>query len=218
MRRVVKAPARWQRLVTLAAGFGEELPDAPSSVALARFLSRRRAADPDRFADLSLSVVKLMGPGEYAIERAGESHDGHFGLAVQDYTHSTAPNRRFADLITQRQVKAAIVDSAPPYSDEELTALAERCTQKENDARHVERQTRKQAAALLLSDRIGEPFDAIVTGVTTHGTFVRLLHPPAEGRVTRGEEGLDVGDKVRVVLDSTSPARGFIDFARSGAV
>ena len=215
IRRVVKAPERWQRIVALAQQSGDALPAEPSSMALAAFLERRKLAAPDTFADLSLSVVKLMGPGEYALERAGDRHDGHFGLAVTDYTHSTAPNRRFADLVTQRLLEAALRKVAPPYTDEELAAIALRCTQKENDARKVERTTRKQAAALLLSDRIGQEFDSIVTGATDKGTFVRLLDPPAEGRVVHGEAGLDVGDHVRVKLLATEPRKGFIDFARA---
>jgi len=212
IRRVVKAPERWQRIVTLAGESGEVLPGEPSARALAEFLDKRKLAAPDTFADLSLSVVKLMGPGEYALERPGESHDGHFGLAVTDYTHSTAPNRRFADLVTQRLVKAVLTGTKCPYSDDELAAIAARCTQKENDARKVERTTRKQAAAVFLSGRIGQEFDAIVTGANDKGTFVRLLKPPAEGRVIRGEAGLDVGDHVRVRLEATEPRKGFIDF------
>jgi VacB/RNase II family 3'-5' exoribonuclease len=215
IRRVVKAPERWQRIVTLAAECGDALPAEPSSLALSEFLDRRKQAAPDTFADLSLSVVKLMGPGEYALERPGEPHDGHFGLAVLDYSHSTAPNRRFADLVTQRLVKAALVHTRSPYSDEELAQVALHCTQKENDARKVERTTRKQAAAVFLGDRIGQEFDAIVTGATEKGTFARLLTPPAEGRVVRGEAGLDVGDHVRVRLVATEPRKGFIDFVRA---
>ena len=216
IRRVVKAPERWQRLVTLAEGLGESLPPAPSSVALSEFMAKRKAASPDAFADLSLAVVKLMGPGEYALERAFHPHDGHFGLAMQDYTHSTAPNRRFADLVTQRLLKAALDGSAPPYSDDELAVIALRCTDKENDARKVERTTRKQAAALLLSDHLGEEFASVVTGVTPKGSFVRLIDPPAEGRVVKGYEGLDVGDHVRVKLVAAEPSKGFIDFVRVG--
>jgi VacB/RNase II family 3'-5' exoribonuclease len=212
IRRVVKAPERWQRIVALAAQTGDVLPAQPSSRALSAYLEHRKQAAPDTFADLSVSVVKLMGPGEYALERPGEPHDGHFGLAVTDYTHSTAPNRRFADLVTQRLIKAALAGAQCPYSDDELAAIAARCTQKENDARKVERTTRKQAAALFLSDRIGQKFDAIVTGAAEKGTFVRLLDPPAEGRIVQGEQGLDVGDHVRVRLVATEPSRGFIDF------
>jgi exoribonuclease-2 len=215
IRRVVKAPERWQRIVALSEQCGDTLPPEPSSRALAAFLRRRKLAAPDTFADLSLAVVKLMGPGEYALERPGEPHDGHFGLAVADYTHSTAPNRRFADLVTQRLLKGVLAREACPYSNEELAAIASRCTTKENDARKVERTTRKQAAALLLSDRLGEQFDAIVTGAADKGTFVRLLKPAAEGRLVRGEAGLDVGDHVRVRLVDTEPRRGFIDFVRA---
>jgi len=215
LRRIVKAPERWARIVTLAAQSGDSLPAEPSSRALSEFLDRRKRVAPDTFADLSLSVVKLMGPGEYAYEKAGESHDGHFGLAVVDYTHSTAPNRRFPDLVTQRLVKAALAKTKCPYWDEELAGIASHCTQKENDARKVERTTRKQAAALFLGDRIGHEFDAIVTGAAEKGTFVRLVEPPAEGRVVHGEAGLDVGDHVRVRLVATEPRKGFIDFVRA---
>ncbi len=215
LRRIVKAPERWARIVTLAQTMNDTLPADPSSLALSEFLDRRKKAAPDTFADLSLAVVKLMGPGEYAYEKAGEAHDGHFGLAVLDYTHSTAPNRRFPDLVTQRLVKAALATAKCPYTDDELAGVAAHCTQKENDARKVERTTRKQAAALFLADRIGNEFDAIVTGATDKGTFVRLIDPPAEGRVVQGEAGLDVGDHVRVRLTATEPQRGFIDFARA---
>lgn len=215
IRRVVRTPERWPRIVELAQGFGENLPEEPDSRALAAFLSRRKAADPEHFPDLSLSIVKLMGPGEYTVERAGAEGEGHFGLAVHDYTHSTAPNRRYADLITQRLVKAVIARRTPPYTEAELCEIAERCTEREDAARKVERQMRKAAAAVLLGERIGESFDAIVTGVSAKGTFVRLISPPADGRVVQGEEGMDVGDKVRVRLLSTEPERGFIDFARA---
>lgn len=215
VRRVVKAPERWQRIVALARGCGDELPEEPSSRALSAFLDRRKAAAPETFGDLSLSVVKLMGPGEYALERPGQPDDGHFGLAVTDYTHSTAPNRRFADLVTQRLVKAVLARGPCPYTDAELGAIAARCTQKENDARKVERTTRKQAAAVFLGERIGEEFEAIVTGVADKGTFARLVSPPAEGRIVQGEAGLDVGDRVRVRLLATEPRKGFIDFARA---
>jgi exoribonuclease-2 len=215
IRRVVKAPERWARIVALAHQSGDVLPPEPSSRALAAFLDRRKAATPDTFADLSVSVVKLMGPGEYVLERPGEPHDGHFGLAVQDYTHSTAPNRRFADLVTQRLVKAALAGAPPPYSDEDLGAIATHCTLMENAERKVERTTRKQAAAVYLAGRIGQEFDAIVTGAADKGTFARLVDPPAEGRIIRGETGLDVGDHVRVKLVATEPSKGFIDFVRA---
>ena len=210
--RIVKTPKRWDRIVELARLAGTELPSEPSPVALSAFLSAQKAAHPAKFADLSLSVVKLLGPGEYVLSLPGAAHDGHFGLAVQDYNHSTAPNRRFADLVTQRLLKAAADKRPSPYSDQELADAATRCTQKENDARKVERVMRKVAAALFLSTRIGETFDAIVTGVTPSGTFVRLLDPPAEGRIVSGEKGLDVGDSARVKLTATAPEKGFIDF------
>lgn len=216
IRRVVSTPERWPRIAEIARGFGENLPDEPDSLALAAFLTRRRAADPIHFPDLSLSVVKLMGPGEYRVERAGAEGEGHFGLAVSDYTHSTAPNRRYADLVAQRLLKSAITRAPAPYTEAELREIAERCTEREDAARKVERLMRKAAAAVLLGQRTGETFDAIVTGVSAKGTFVRLIAPPAEGRVMRGEQGMDVGDRVRVRLISTEPERGFIDFARAG--
>ncbi len=215
IRRIVKTPKRWDRIVALAEALGEKLPKDPDSVALETFLEKQHVANPVGFPDLSLSVVKLLGPGEYDLERAGSPHTGHFGLAVQDYTHSTAPNRRFADLVTQRLLKAALVSAPPAYSDEELDAIAKHCTEKEDDARKVERFMRKVAAAALLSTHVGETFDAIVTGAAAKGTFVRLVKPPAEGRVVRGEKGMDVGDQVRVKLVATEPTRGFIDFARA---
>ena len=215
IRRVVKAPERWNRIVALAKAVGESLPNAPDPVALTGFLARRRAADPDHYPDLSLSVVKLLGPGEYALLKAGEASEGHFGLAVHDYTHSTAPNRRFADLVTQRLLKDVLVTGATGYSDEALATIAAHCTRMEDAARKVERTCRKQAAALLLADRIGQTFDAIVTGATPKGTFVRTLALPVEGMVVHGQEGMDVGDRVRVRLTGANPDRGFIDFVRA---
>jgi ribonuclease R len=213
IRRVVRVPKRWDRIVAVAAGFGVTLPAQPDSKALADFLDARRAADPLHFPDLSLSIVKLLGPGEYVLDKPGPADDqGHFGLAVHDYSHATAPNRRYADLVTQRLVKAAAANSPAPYSDDELAAIAKQCTERENAANRVERISRKSAAALLLHDRIGSTFDAIVTGVNQDGTYVRLLSPPAEGRVVRGEAGMDVGERVRVKLMSTDARRGFIDF------
>ena len=214
LRRVLRSPQRWERIVALAAGFGEHLPHAPSAVALNAFLERRRDADPERFPDTSLTVVKLLGRGEYVAERPGERADGHFGLAVSDYTHSTAPNRRYPDLLTQRLLKAALADERPPYGNDELAALAAHCTAQEDNAAKVERQVRKSAAALLLATRIGEQFDAFVTGSSEKGTWVRIAHPAAEGRVVRGYEGLDVGDRVRVELVHTDVPRGFVDFAK----
>jgi exoribonuclease-2 len=213
IRRVVRAPKRWDRIVALAASLGTKLPQEPDARALSEFLAERRAADPARFADVSLSVVKLLGPGEYVLQRATEPDVGHFGLAVEDYTHSTAPNRRYPDLVTQRLLKAAAARAAQPYSDDSLTGIAAHCTTRENEARKVERTMRKVAAAAMLSTRIGDEFDAIVTGASPKGTYVRLRRPPAEGRVVVGERGLDVGDKVRVRLDSVEVERGWVDFA-----
>ncbi len=214
IRRVVKAPERWNRMITLAQTLGEKLPAEPDSGALAQFLTKRRAADPDHFPDLSLSIVKLMGPGEYAVLLPGQKAEGHFGLAVPDYTHSTAPNRRFADLVMQRLLKSILAGNGTPYPNEVLTAVATRCTLMEDAARKVERTSRKQAAAQLLAGRIGDSFDAIVTGANPKGTFVRTINPPAEGMVVRGQHGMDVGDRVTVKLLSADPARGFIDFGR----
>lgn len=215
IRRVVKKPERWERIVALAAQQGEKLPADPDSKALNDFLTRRKAADPDHFADLSLAVVKLMGPGEYVLQRPGDPEQGHFGLAVQNYTHSTAPNRRFADLLTQRLIKTALNGATSPYSDDELAGIARNCTLKEDAARKVERQVSKVLAALAMSRRIGEIFDAIVTGVTPHGTFVRVLKPHIEGLLLRGQEQVDVGDKLRVKLVKTDVRRGYIDFVRA---
>jgi exoribonuclease-2 len=215
IRRVVKTPERWDRIVQLAAQSGERLPSQPDSKALNDFLTRRKAADPDHFPDLSLAVIKLMGPGEYVLERPGDLVQGHFGLAVQDYTHSTAPNRRFADVATHRILKALIGKRPQPYSEDELNAIAQNCTAKEDAARKVERGMTKRIAAVAMCHRIGENFDAIVTGVTSHGTFVRVLQRRVEGLLARGAQGVDVGDKVRVTLISTDAQRGYIDFART---
>jgi VacB/RNase II family 3'-5' exoribonuclease len=217
IRRVVRTPERWGRIVELAAKQGERLPADPDSKALNEFLIKRKAADPDHFADLSLAVIKLMGPGEYVLERRRDPVQGHFGLAVQDYTHSTAPNRRFADLVTQRLIKAVLANQPAPYSDDELAAIALNCTLKEDAARRVERKMSKRIAAVAMSNRIGETFDAIVTGVTSYGTFVRVLKPPVEGLLAQGQQGADVGDKLRVKLISTDIERGYIDFARDSA-
>jgi VacB/RNase II family 3'-5' exoribonuclease len=214
LRRVLRTPERWDRLVTLAAEHGARLPDAPDAAALAAFLLGRREADPERFPDLSLAVVKLLGKGEYVLERPGHEPAGHFALAVHDYTHATAPNRRFPDLITQRLIKSALADRAPAYGADELEGLARHCTEQEDDAAKVERQVRKSAAALLLEHRLGEHFEALVTGAAEKGTWVRITRPPVEGRLVRGFEGLDVGDRVEVTLTSTDVERGFIDFER----
>ena len=212
IRRVVKTPERWTRIVALAASRGATLPAVADSAALEAFLAEQRRRDPDHYADLSLSVVKLIGPGEYALHAPGAADAGHFGLATHDYTHSTAPNRRFADLVTQRLLKAVLAGAPPPYDDAALDQIARHCTEREDAARKVERQVRKVAAAASLAGSVGRTFDAIVTGTNDRGTFVRVLAPPVEGRVVRGEQGLDVGDKVRVTLLSTDAARGFIDF------
>ncbi len=215
LRRIVRTPKRWDRIVQLAASKGEKLPAQPDSKALNDLLLRRKAADPDHFADLSLAVIKLIGPGEYVLEKAGETAAGHFGLAVQDYTHSTAPNRRFADIVTQRLIKAKLAGKPNPYSDDELTAVAANCTQKGDAARKVEREMSKRLAAVAMQHRIGEVFDAIVTGVTDRGTFVRVLQPHIEGLLAQGQQGLDVGDRLRAKLVRTDVQKGFIDFARA---
>ena len=214
LRRVVRSPERWQRIVDLAAELGEQLPGAPSAPALNAFLLKRRAADPLRFPDLSLSVIKLLGRGEYVASFPDQSVVGHFGLAVSEYTHSTAPNRRYPDLVTQRLVRAALAGQRSPYDRDEVIAAAQQCTLKEDGAQKVERLVRKAAAACVLSSRIGQQFDGIVTGASAKGTWARIFDPPIEGRVQRGEAGLDVGDRVRLKLISTDPERGWIDFAR----
>lgn len=215
LRRIVRTPERWDRIVQLAASKGEKLPAQPDSKALNDLLLRRKAADPDHFAALSLSVIKLIGPGEYVLERPGDVAPGHFGLAVQDYTHSTAPNRRFADVVTQRLIKAMLAGQRNPYSDDELTAVAANCTQKEDAARKVEREMSKRLAAVAVQRRVGEVFDAVVTGATDHGTFVRVLQPHIEGLLAQGGQGLDVGDKLRAKLIRADVQKGYIDFARA---
>jgi VacB/RNase II family 3'-5' exoribonuclease len=214
IRRVVKDPERWPRIVELASQHGGRLPATPDSGALNRFLLLRKQADPEHYADVSLAVLKLMGPGEYVLSRAGDSTQGHFGLAAHDYTHSTAPNRRFADLVTQRLLKAVAAHAPAPYPDSELDAIARNCTQMEDAARKVSRAMTKRMAAVAMQNRAGQTFSAIVTGVTAKGVFVRTLAPPVEGRLMRGEEGLDVGDRLQVKLLSTDPMRGYIDYAR----
>ncbi len=214
LRRVVRSPERWLRIVGVAKEYGETLPDEPDSKALEAFLAKRHKADPLRFPDLSLVIVKLMGSGEYVVEVPGEAPIGHFGLAVRDYTHSTAPNRRFPDLITSRLLKAALRKQRAPYSNTELAELALHCTRQENSAQKVERRMRKSEAAIVLESRIGQRFEAIVTGATTDGIWVRLLSPPADGKLVSGDAGLRVGDKLHVKLLSTDVEHGFIDFAR----
>jgi len=214
IERVIRAPLRWPRIVELAATFGEALPAEPDSRTLADFMERRKQADPAHFPDLSLAVVKLLGAGEYTLVLPGLDDASHFGLAAQDYTHATAPNRRYADLVTQRLIKAALADAPIPYSNAELEAIAQRCNERDRAAKKVERRMRKTAAVALMAGRIGESFDAIVTGAAAKGTFVRLIAPPVEGRVVRGEQGLDVGDQTRVRLIATDYEKGYIDFER----
>ncbi len=214
LRRVVRTPKRWDRIIELAAERGSTLPGEPSAMALEQFLVAAKAGDPLRFPDLSLSVVKLLGPGEYIVHVPGTSAAGHFGLAVKDYTHSTAPNRRYPDLITQRLLKAALAGRPAPYENDELEGLAKHCTAEEDVAKKVERQVTKSAAAILVESRIGERFDAIVTGASDKGTWVRLLQPPIEGKLVNGFDGMDVGHQLRVQLLRTDVERGFIDFKR----
>jgi exoribonuclease-2 len=216
LRRVLRTPLRWDRIVALAAETGDTLPAIPDAVALDAFLRRRRAAAPEAFADLSLAIVKLLGAGEYALEVPGTPSPGHFALAVRDYTHSTAPNRRFPDLVTQRIVKAALDTRRSPYSNTDLAMLAAHCTLQQKNAAKVERQVAKSAAALLLSSRIGARFEGVVTGASEKGTWVRISRPTTEGRVVKGFQGLDVGDRVTVKLLHTDVDRGFIDFAAVG--
>jgi VacB/RNase II family 3'-5' exoribonuclease len=214
IRRVVRTPERWPRIVELAARYGDKLPPEPNSGALNLFLQKRKTADAVHYADVSLAVIKLMGPGEYVLSRPGDKDQTHFALATHDYTHSTAPNRRFADTVTQRLIKSVLSRQSPPYSDQQLDSIAQNCTLKEDAARKVERVMNKRIATLALQPRIGETFAAVVTGVTPKGVFVRVLGPPAEGLLVRGQQGVDVGDQLQVKLVSTDPQRGYLDFAR----
>ncbi len=214
IRRVVRTPKHWDAIRKLAGGFSDPLPAEPDCKSLGAFLTRRRQADPLRFPDLSLTIVKLLGSGEYVLQVPGQPSVGHFGLAVQDYTHSTAPNRRFPDLIVQRLLKATLAGQEPPYTSADLSSLATHCTEQENAAKKVERQVRKSAAAQLLSGRIGELFDSLVTGASEKGTWVRLLKPPVEGKLVSGQEGVNVGDRIKVRLTGVNVERGFIDFVR----
>jgi exoribonuclease-2 len=216
IRRIVRVPAHWERIVELAAENGGDLPKDPDPVALERFLVAAKAADPAGFPDLSLCVIKLLGPGEYVLQRPGGAAAGHFGLAVRDYSHSTAPNRRFPDVITQRLIRAALAGKPPPYANEELASLARHCTEQEDAAKKVERQVGKSAAALLLGSSIGRQFDAVVTGASQKGTWVRISNPPIEGKLDSGFAGLQVGDRVRAELVRTDVERGYIDFKRVG--
>jgi exoribonuclease-2 len=211
LRRIVRAPKRWDRIQALAAPLGVKLPDAPDARALGEFLAQRRQADPDHFPELSLGVLKSLGPAEYTVEHPGDEHEGHFALAVQDYSHATAPNRRYADLTMQRLLKASLAGSPAPFSENALSDLASHCTERETAARHVERFMTKVAAAILLAPRVGQVFDAMVTGVSPKGTFARLLTVPAEGRIMRGERGLDLGDRIRARLAGVDAGKGFID-------
>jgi exoribonuclease-2 len=213
IRRVVEQPARWDRIMAIAATFGETLPPTPDALALSQFLGRRKAADPDDFPELSHAVIRLVGAGQYQVDTPQTVAPGHFALAVKDYAHSTAPNRRYSDLLTQRLVKAVLRGQPSPYSVDALVERARLCTQREDDANRVERQVRKAAAAMLVANRIGQRFQAIVTGASPKGTYVRTLAPHIEGRVVKGEAGLDVGDRVAVLLSSVNVDRGFIDFA-----
>ncbi len=213
LRRIVKTPERWDGIRRIAAEYGEHLPEQPDQPALAAFLEKRRAADPDHFPDLSLSIIKLIGSGEYVVQRQGEDAGGHFGLAVRDYAHSTAPNRRFTDIVVQRLVKAVITNGPSPYTGEELDAIAAHANEQERASRKVERKMRKIVAATVMQRHIGEDFDAIVTGDTSAGVFARILRPPVDGRIVQGEAGVHVGDKIGVRLLSANPNNGFIDFA-----
>ena len=217
LRRIVKTPERWPRIVEIASSYGTDLPPEPDAAGLARFLIDRREADPVRFPDVSLTIVKLLGRGEYTVEIPGHADPGHFALAVHDYTHATAPNRRYVDLVNQRMLKAVLAGKPSPYSTSELYDVARQCTERENAAKKVERTMRKVAAAVLLSKQIGKTFDGIVTGVKDGATYVRLLKPPAEGRIVKHDRGLDVGDKVKVKLIATDPDQAYIDFERLSA-
>ena len=213
IRRIVRTPKRWDRIVEVAEGLGTALPAQPDSKALNDFLLAQKQKDPDHFPDLSLAVIKLMGPGEYVLVKPNEVSPGHFGLAVQDYTHSTAPNRRFPDMVSQRILKAYLAHEPQPYTEDQLNTIAQHCTLMEDGARKVEREMEKRIAAVVLRPRIGQSFPAIVTGVNNYGTFVRTLNPHVDGKLVQGGKGLDVGDKVTVKLIATDPQRGFIDFA-----
>jgi exoribonuclease-2 len=215
LRRIVRLPDRWPRIVELAAETGTTLPATPNAPALERWLLQQRQANPNRFADVSLNVVKLLGRGEYVVEQPNEPTPDHFALALDDYAHSTAPNRRFADLVTQRLVKAAVAGREAPYSDAVLADIAARCMEREDAAHKVERQVRKAAAAMVMQSRVGESFDAVVTGASPKGTWVRVLHPLVEGKLNGGD-GLQVGDRLRVKLTHVDPRKGFLDFAPRG--
>jgi exoribonuclease-2 len=215
IRRVVRTPKRWDRIVQLAASLGADLPGTPDAKALNEFLTSQRAKDPVHFPDLSLATVKLMGPGEYVAEQPNDPPIGHFGLAVEDYTHSTAPNRRYPDLVTQRLIKAALQNQPSPYSDDTLSAIAIHCTEMGDHERRLEREMHKKIAAVVMSHRVGQTFNAVVTGINNYGTFVRTLAPHVEGMLVEGHKGLDVGDRIHVKLIRTDPWKGYIDFAKA---
>ena len=215
LRRVVRSPERWARIVALVAGKGTQLPDAPDSGALNRFLQSQQVADPVHYPDLSLAIIKLMGPGEYVLAKGGDTDQpGHFGLAALDYTHSTAPNRRFADLVTQRVLKAMLAGAPAPYTDDELAAIAQHLNDRDSAARKVERTMQKRVAAVALAGQVGQHFQGVITGANDKGTFVRVFNPPVEGKIVTGADGLDVGDQVTVTLSHTDPVHAFIDFTR----
>ncbi len=214
IRRVVRTPERWPRIVELAARYGQKLPATPDSAALSAFLQHCHGVDPDHYEDISLAVIKLLGPGQYVMSRPADTGQGHFGLAALDYTHSTAPNRRYSDMVTQRLIKAFLAKAPAPYSDDALDAIAGNCTLMEGAARKVERAMGKRVAAVAMQSRIGQKFAAVVTGVTPAGTFVRVLNPPVDGMLCRGQAGVDVGDRIEVTLTATDPERGYIDFCR----
>ncbi len=217
LQRVVVVPKRWDRIVALAKEHGYELPANPDSEALNNVLTQVRAKDPDHYPDVAVAVIKLMGPGEYMLMRPDDDPTGHFGLAARDYTHSTAPNRRFPDLVTQRVLHAMMTNAEPPYSDGDLSAIAAHCNEADKALRKIERDMQKRVAAVAMASRVGEVFPGVVTGATDKGVYVRVIRPPFEGRVIHNEEGLDVGDKVNVKLIHTDPARAFIDFAKVGS-
>ena len=215
LRRVVRSPERWERIVTLVAGKGTTLPAQPDSAALNRFLQEQKVSDPVHYPDLSLAIIKLMGPGEYVLAKGGDDDQpGHFGLAAQDYTHSTAPNRRFADLVTQRVLKAMLANTPAPYTDEELDGIARHLNERDSAARKVERAMQKRVAAVALQGDIGQQYKGVITGATPKGTFVRVFNPPVEGKIVRGFESLDVGDTTTVTLVQADPVHAFIDFTR----
>jgi exoribonuclease-2 len=216
LQRVVRTPERWDRIVALAAEHGATLPATPDSVKLNAFLEDRRRNDAVHYPDIALAVIKLMGPGEYMLMRPGDEPTGHFGLAARDYTHSTAPNRRFPDLVTQRVLHAMMAHEPPPYSDADLAAIAQHCNDADTALRKIERAMQKRVAAVAMASRVGEVFAGVVTGASDKGVYVRVISPPFEGRVVQGGEGLDVGDKVSVKLIHTDPARAFIDFVKVG--